>query len=126
LRGAKRKENVTADRVGKDRVRTEERDMASKEIEELGRQIGEAAGRNRGSATIRHLSATVIRLLANGEPVAVDAIVAASGLPYAEVLALLRGFPPLEWGQGDTVVGLGLTLNPTPHRFEMHGRQLYT
>lgn len=42
------------------------------------------------------------------------------------MLALLRGFPPLEWGQGETVVGLGLPLNPTPHRFEVHGRQLYT
>lgn len=39
---------------------------------------------------------------------------------------MLAGLPDLETDQHGRVVGSGLTLRPTPHRFTIAGRQLYT
>lgn len=61
-------------------------------------------------------------LLARGKPVSIEEIAAAAGKSPEEVrVALSLG----EWDEQGRVVGAGLTLNPTPHRFEVEGRTLF-
>jgi len=71
------------------------------------------------------LTPAVLAELAGGEPVAPERIAARAGVPAAEVLDFLRA-SPAEWDADGRLVGLGLTLRPTAHRFEIHGRALYT
>jgi alkylmercury lyase len=39
---------------------------------------------------------------------------------------MLADLPDLETDEQGRIVGSGLTLRPTPHRFALDGRQLYT
>jgi alkylmercury lyase len=63
--------------------------------------------------------------LAEGRPAAVEELAAAAGRAPEEVAALLRAVPGVEWDTGGRVAGAGMTLNPTPHRVEAGGHQLY-
>jgi alkylmercury lyase len=65
-------------------------------------------------------------LLARGAPVSVDDLVAATGRSLAEVQGVLGDLADLETDDQGTIVGYGLTLVPTAHRFEVAGRLLYT
>jgi alkylmercury lyase len=75
-----------------------------------------------GLALFRHL----ILLLAEGQPISPERIVGVLGRPREEMLPALRQLPSLEWDEAGNIVGAGLTLRPTPHRFEMNGRTLFT
>lgn len=99
--------------------------MTRTDLEQLGDAIIESARQAKGVENTSGLLRATIKLLAKGEPVPIDDIAAAAGRPRAEVLAALRAYPPLEWGSGETIVGLGLTLNPTRHRIEVAGKQLF-
>ncbi|MEX0874627.1 MAG: organomercurial lyase MerB [Actinomycetota bacterium] len=84
----------------------------------------------RGARTIRlvegyELVPPVVRLLAAGEPVGVDALAAAAGRPASEVLDLLAKQPGVEWDDDGRIVGFGLTLRPTPHRFTFDTTTVY-
>jgi hypothetical protein len=68
----------------------------------------------------------LLRLLAEGEPVSVEDLAHAIGRPIGEVRQTLAALPDVEIDHRGRVVGYGLTLLPTPHRFEVDGRQLYT
>lgn len=68
----------------------------------------------------------LLRLLADGEPVAVEALAAAAGLPVNEVRRRLGAVPDTDYDGQGRIVGQGLTLNPTPHRFTVNDHQLYT
>jgi alkylmercury lyase len=68
----------------------------------------------------------LLRLLAAGDPVAVDALAAAAGLPVDEVTLRLAAVPDTEYDEQGRIIGQGLTLRPTRHRFTVAGRQLYT
>ncbi|KKC05009.1 organomercurial lyase MerB [Mycobacterium nebraskense] len=68
----------------------------------------------------------LLRLLAAGEPVAVDALAAAAGLPVDEVKRRLAAVPDTEYDERGSIVGQGLTLRPTRHRFTVAGEELYT
>lgn len=74
----------------------------------------------------RGLSRPLLVLLARGEPVSVDDLTAATGLSSGQVQAMLADLPDLETDEQGRVVGSGLTLRPTPHRFIIDSRQLYT
>jgi len=50
----------------------------------------------------------------------------ATGRTAAEVRHALAGLPDTEYDEQGRIIGSGLTLRPTPHRFEIDGRQLYT
>lgn len=68
----------------------------------------------------------LLLLLAKGEPVTPEQIAAALGTSRDQAARLLQELPNAELdGQGN-LVGMGLTLRPTPHRFEVGGRTLYT
>lgn len=67
----------------------------------------------------------LVRLLAGGRPVAVDDLIQATGLPAEEVRQGLAGLKDIEYNRAGKIVGQGVTLRPTRHRFEIDGRQLY-
>jgi alkylmercury lyase len=63
--------------------------------------------------------------LAEGRPASVAELAAAAGRAADEVAALLHAVPDVEWDAEGRVAGLGITLNPTPHRVETDGHLLY-
>jgi len=64
------------------------------------------------------------RLLGEGAPVPVDRLAAAVGWPVEQVRETLRAHPA-EWDDQSRLVGLGMTLRPTPHKFTFEGRTVY-
>jgi alkylmercury lyase len=66
-----------------------------------------------------------IRLLAQGEPVSVARLAAAGGWTEEEVGAGLARQPSVEWDEHGQLVGFGMTLRPTQHRFDFDGRTVY-
>jgi alkylmercury lyase len=88
--------------------------------ERLGRSLDSAGGAS------QWWFAPLLRLLARGEPVTVADLAAAAGRPEADVQQALAARPDTEFDEQGRIVGYGLTLRPTPHRFEVDGRTLYT
>jgi alkylmercury lyase len=68
----------------------------------------------------------LLKLLANGEPVAVDELAAATGRTVEEIRKGLAAVPDTEYDADGRIVGQGLTLRATSHRFSVEGRELYT
>ena len=77
------------------------------------------------AAELDALIPVVLSELARGEPVETSRIATRAGMPAPEVLDLLRG-SPAEWDDDGRLVGFGLTLRATGHRFQIDGRVLYT
>jgi alkylmercury lyase len=75
---------------------------------------------------MRRLIRPTIRLLADGQPVALDRLAAASGLPADQVEAALRATGDVELTPDGRVEGFGLTRRPTPHRMRIGEQDLYT
>ncbi|HEX2286444.1 MAG TPA: organomercurial lyase, partial [Mycobacterium sp.] len=69
----------------------------------------------------RTLWRAAVRLLARGGPVTVDEL----GVDAAELAGAPAG-KDIEYDDQQRIVGWGLTLVPTPHRFIVDGRLLYT
>ncbi len=65
------------------------------------------------------------RLLAEGRPVPLDRLAGASGWPVEQVRRALSTHPSVEWDDQGRLVGFGLTLRPTPHKFTFEGRSIY-
>jgi len=78
-------------------------------------------GRVHGLALAPH----AVRLLAEGAPVEVERLAAASGWSVAEIEAALDEQTSAERDDRGRLVGLALTLHSTPHRFTVDGRTLY-
>ncbi len=74
----------------------------------------------------RWLFRPLLELLARGEPVSVDQLAAATARPTAEVRAAIDALADVELDDQGRIVGNGITLRPTPHRFTVDGKQLYT
>src|SRR5712692_6209940 len=72
------------------------------------------------------LSRALILLLAEGQPVSLERVASVVGLAREEALEILRQRPSIEWDEAGDIVGAGLTLRPTPHRFQLNGRTFYT
>ncbi len=68
----------------------------------------------------------LLRLLADGEPVPVERLAEAAGRTIDEVRRGLAAVPDTEYDDQGRIVGQGLTLRPTPHRFTVDGEELYT
>jgi alkylmercury lyase len=71
------------------------------------------------------LAPHAVRLLAEGEPVEIERLAAASGWPPDAVQAALDEQTSAERDDRARLVGLALTLRPTRHRFTVDGRALY-
>lgn len=72
------------------------------------------------------LHVPLLRLLASGKPVAVAEIARATGRTAAEVRAALATWTDTEYDAHGRIVGYGITLHPTPHRFRVDGIELHT
>ncbi|WP_144662974.1 organomercurial lyase MerB [Paenarthrobacter nicotinovorans] len=68
----------------------------------------------------------VPRLLSQGDPVDIADLAATAGHTVPEVRTALAAVPDTEYDGEGRIIGQGLTLRPTQHRFEVNGEQLYT
>lgn len=68
----------------------------------------------------------LLRLIAQGDPVTLDDLATAIGLTVEEVHARLAAMPDTEYDEQGRIIGQGLTLRPTRHRFTVAGEELYT
>jgi hypothetical protein len=73
----------------------------------------------------RRLMRTAVRLLARGEPVTTGELGAAAGVDVTDLLNAPAG-PDIEYDDEHRIIGWGLTVIPTPHKFIVDGRRLYT
>jgi alkylmercury lyase len=78
-------------------------------------------GRIEGLELVPHAA----RLLAEGEPVAIERLAAAAGRSVEDIEAALGEQTSAERDADGRLVGLGLTLRPTPHRYLLDGRTLF-
>src|SRR5258708_33319207 len=91
------------------------------ELELLARQLAEGL---RGDHDA--LGREVVRLLACGHPVTPERLASALQMTAEQVAGVLAGLADLEVDQGGNILGWGLTLIPTPHRFRMNGQPFST
>ncbi|MGH8303566.1 MAG: organomercurial lyase MerB [Steroidobacteraceae bacterium] len=68
----------------------------------------------------------LVRLLARGKPVEIAEIAEFAQRPVAEVERVLRAQPGTDWDDEGRLLGFGLTMRPTEHRYIVDGRTLYT
>lgn len=70
----------------------------------------------------------LLHLLLDGKPVSADRFADFVGLSHAEVEALFAGLRAwgAEFDEAGNFVGAGMTLIPTPHRYEVNGRRFFT
>jgi alkylmercury lyase len=97
------------------------------QIQQLADRMNDSLDSAAGTPTAQPwLWRPLLRLLAEGQPVTTGQLATASGRPEDEVRQALAAMPDTEYDASGRIVGHGLTLNPTPHRFETGGRTLYT
>lgn len=75
-----------------------------------------------GSAAVPAL----LRLIARGRPVDLVDLAAVSGQRAPDLERILRAQPGTEWDDEGRLVGFGLSLRPTAHRYVIGGHTLYT
>ena len=94
--------------------------------EQLAERLVAEYQRGLGSETFWRLAPHLWRELATtGQPVEPERLAALAGLPREEALALLREYG--EWDPGgERVVGGGVSLLRTPHRYDTDGRTVWT
>ncbi len=90
-------------------------------LELLARQLADGL-RGEHDAFCREL----VRLLASGHPVTREHLATVVQMTAEQVAEVLTCLSDLEVDQSGRIVGWGLTLIPTPHRFQVHGKPLYT
>jgi Alkylmercury lyase/Helix-turn-helix domain of alkylmercury lyase len=73
----------------------------------------------------RQLMRTAVRLLARGEPVTMGELAAAAGVDVVDLIDAPAG-PDIEYDDEHRIIGWGLTLVPTPHKFVVDDHRLYT
>ena len=87
----------------------------------LYKSMTEFIGRNAARFT-----APMIRLVAEGRPVALERIAAEADVPVEEIESWLRAQPGTDWDDRGRLLGFGLTQRPTRHRYLIDGRVLFT
>ena len=98
--------------------------MKTNGLPELAARIT-APMRTTGGGAFLEIIPPTLALLARGKPASPEEIAATSAKSPEEVRAALDRFPSAEWDEQGRVVGLGLTLQLTPHRLETEGRTLF-
>jgi len=68
----------------------------------------------------------LMRLLSRGDPVTREQLATVLGRSEAIVADALRQFEDVVYDEDGRIVGAGLSLLPTPYRFEVNGHVLYT
>lgn len=99
--------------------------MKNHEIEELTALL-DASFRENSNAEGYALFHRLILLLAEGQAVSPARIAGALERSIEEIETTLRQMPSIELDEDGNVVGAGLTLRPTPHRFTINDRTMFT
>lgn len=94
-------------------------------IQQLATRLDQQFDQTQEATSMRWLIRPLLQILAEGEPVTVEDIASTTGKPVKEVRKVLSTLSSVELDEQGRVVGYGLTLVPTPHRFEIDGKQLY-
>ena len=68
----------------------------------------------------------LMQLLIDGAPVTVEQLADAAGRSVDDIHRGLAGTPDTEYDDQGRIIGQGLTLRPTSHRFTVAGEELYT
>lgn len=74
----------------------------------------------------KDLARAILEQMAQGKPVEKAQLSAALHLPLEALEQRLVGLPDLEYDQQGCIVGWGVTLVPTRHRFRIQGQDLFT
>lgn len=67
----------------------------------------------------------LIGLLAEGEAVSLEELAAKGGWSVEKIRQDLAEHPSVEYDDNGHIAGFGLTLRPTPHRFDFKGKTVY-
>jgi alkylmercury lyase len=68
----------------------------------------------------------LMRLLESGDPVSREQLARVLQRPVDEVIEALHQFEDIAYDEESRIVGAGLSLLPTPYRFEVQGHVLFT
>lgn len=100
--------------------------MKTENLEEIAEAL--AYGLTGGTGLQKpELPAHLLRLLAEGRPVSPERLAGALDVSSDDIAAALGRLPNLELDEEGNVTGaFGLTLNPTPHHFQVGGHELHT
>jgi alkylmercury lyase len=98
--------------------------MKTNDLQELAARIT-APMRIAVERTFLEIVPPTLDSLARGKEASPEEIAATSAKSPEEVRAALERFPSAEWDEQGRVVGLGLTLQLTPHHLELEGRTLF-
>jgi len=98
------------------------------DADRLAARLGETISSTRGAGgdAMGWLWPVLLRELARGRPVTVEYLARVTGRGAAEVRDGLGGLSDTEYDEHGAVVGHGITLRETPHRFTVDGQVLYT
>ncbi len=100
--------------------------MNTVDLEELAARIMASLTATAEEALFFELFPPTLDLLARGKPVSVEEIAAAAGKSPEEVQLAMGQVDSVDRDEQGRIVGAGLSLVPTPHRFEVEGRTLFT
>lgn len=72
------------------------------------------------------VSLNILRGLAKGRPVSIGYLAIVSKMSLKTVKKTLLSLPYLEYDQAGNIIASGLSLTPTPYRFQVGGKDLFT
>ncbi len=73
------------------------------------------------------VSAQIYRLLAAGQPVAIEELADTLNMPLSDVKSIIEGWSGVFFDDGGKIAGYwGLSVTEMPHRFQVNGHTLYT
>ncbi len=96
------------------------------DITKLGHRLNDSLTGTDNATSTRSLFGPLLELLAVGQPVTMSQLADATASTVGQVRDALAAMPDTEYDEQGRIVGSGLTLRPTEHRFQIDGRQLYT
>lgn len=96
------------------------------QIEKLTQRLAISFRESGDDAEVGAMWRHLILLLADGQPVSLERLALALNRSSDEVGTMLRQLPSIEFDEHGNVVGAGLTLRPTPHRFTINDRTMFT
>ncbi len=99
--------------------------MKTNSLEELAASFIASLTTTAEEALFFKIIPPTLDLLARGKPVSVEEIAAAAGKSPEEVQLAIGQVAGVDRDEQGRIVGAGLSLVPTPHRFEVEGRTLF-
>jgi alkylmercury lyase len=100
--------------------------MKTVDLEQTAQRLSRSLRRAPDGETIGPLLPVLLRLIARGKPATPEEIATATGAPVDQVRAQIASMIDYEIDADGNLLGAGLTLRPTQHRFRIGERQLFT